>query len=93
MGRRIRAQRLECMRRTARGHRGSHAEGDSREPVCGHLAAQDAAALHARLSRASDLHGREGPLCAGTVCGQPACAGTVERRAQRDCQRGPEEVC
>ena len=51
-----------------------------RKPRGGRLErARVRAPLQCRMQRhcRREVHGREGPLCAGTVCGQSACAGAL----------------
>ena len=105
MGRRIRAQRLECMRRTARGHRGSHAEGDLREPVCGHpcsagcsgTAGAKCTAERAHCVRAPHGHRVRVQRATG-VCGHRGAqsAARLPERARgsmlKHCRREPVEI-
>lgn len=76
VSRRIRAQRLECMRRTARGHRGSHAEGDLREPVCGHPCSAGCSGTAGAKCTAERAH-----------CVRAPCAGNRRVRAPWSAER------
>ena len=91
-----------CMRRTARGHRGSHAEGDLREPVCGHPCSAGCSGTAGAKCTAERAHCVRAP-CAGNRRVRERCghrgAQSAARLAERarasmlkHCRREPVEI-